>query len=647
MAYEDDYTSQLNLGSKSALQSAAPQPESGPPPGFGGLGTLQRTSMPTPPAEYIPGPTAPVRQEYENSMLFKIGSVLASYGQQVPANLKIKMAQQEVDLKQSENKLAWANYYKANELAQSTIQKHNQDMMATGLGLMPMAKDHIFMSTPDNRPKVTAYWKKMLDGFGPGMGDVATMMETNPGHTAMADLMLADKGPDGQAYRDFVEKNGYPQWLAQPQTASATRILGHDLLRKAAAGMPRPLQDKMAEGKLSEEEFLGALPDTMITQLGLTGQHLRAAQAYASGEDGQGALTGLGVELNSTKIAQQKKAKANASDRTQLRAEDYKRNLFKIQNADELGLSPEEVDQLKTDNRIFLGYESKANASSNAVNALNTSIAQVSKGKFQNWGDYTKALHEDSTLWALGEQAQTQAARMNPQGSTFVKQNTPVDISKQDVYEVAALQQGKLVNVKHPVTPAELASGKYITMEKVDKSQLQQLAQSTLQAHDLFSTAKQLFKAKTSWDVTKQKAVEADIQNLGWLGAAARHDPMWQVYVKQLNAWASTDARILGTERGVMTNTDIDRWTSVFPNASDTAGTVQKKIELFDKMVNYVVKTNIQVMSGTLDLADESASKKNRDTINGYLGSAEQFSKGNQQTSRGQSLLERMQKGTK
>ena len=187
---------------------------------------------------------------------------------------------------------------------------------------------------------------------------------------------------------------------------------------------------------------------------------------------------------------------------------------------------------------------------------------------------------------------------------------------------------------------------------------MRQLAQSGRQANQLFTTAKTLFKSSGLWSTLKQSAIQADIKMFGWAGAAARHDPAWKVYMDGLNAWASTDARVLGTERGVMTNTDIDRWVATFPSMGDTQATTKLKIEIFEKMLGYVLETNMASIAGEIDLLNPIEEKKNRAKINGFLGSLENIHEGTtsrmeageelqQRQTAGERLRKKLPKGTK
>jgi hypothetical protein len=102
-------------------------------------------------------------------MLFKVGSVLASYGESVPVNLKIKMAQQEFDLKQNENKLAWDNYYKSVQQSRAELQQHARAAQQGFLTMWPNIKAQVSsILDPAKRKELSQHWATISESLAPG-----------------------------------------------------------------------------------------------------------------------------------------------------------------------------------------------------------------------------------------------------------------------------------------------------------------------------------------------------------------------------------------------------------------------------------------------------------------------------------------------
>jgi hypothetical protein len=581
------------------------------------------------PALYSPGPDSPARQALDNGFWGTVTNVMQRMQNmglppgEMPSSFKMQLAAQKANLDQQEMSLKFKNYNDSHELAQQTIRMHNADMMAHGIKISADAKDSIYMAKPEDKANVTAWWEKTLNGFGDGLGAIATMTAEDPGRTYILDFM-ASKSPDIQKQ---IQSQGYANTMKDPNVQAAVKVVGGDFLTAAMSEMPRPLKDKAQAGTLTENEFLAALPSTILNTQGLTPLALRAAQAYAQGEHGQQVMAGLGVKLNAAAQAQQMHAKSGGAGGWKNAAQEAEFHQINTQLQTET--DPKRRAKLTDQREVLIGLQNKENSVSKTANDYNVATSTLTNGEYSTWGDFSQALELNPDLAPKATEILEKVTSMRAQGTQNVALNKLQDISTKNVYDASEMAKGNLINVKKPLTARDLTSGKYIQPDDKTIAQFQQIAQSARQAHELFGTAQSLFKAKSSWDVIKQKAIQTDVEQFGWLGAAARHDPKWKVYTEQLAAWSSTDARTLGTERGVMTDTDVKRWTSVFPNATDTEATTKAKIALFDKMVDYVIRTNIQIISGHINLLGDKADQdKNASTIQGYLGRAEQLNGG-------------------
>ena len=605
------------------------------------------------PSIYSPGPDSIKRQELNNGFWGTVTNVMQHMQNmglppgEMPTGFKMQLAAQRASLDQQEMNLKFKNYNDSHELAQSTIRMHNADMATHGLKILADVKDQIYMAKPEDKEQVTQFGERLLNGFMPELGQMARMAQENPAHVYMADF-IASKDPKIQ--EQIASGQGYVHWMQDPNNKAMTKIAGGDLLSTALSVMPRDIKNKAALKQLSENEYLEALPATILQTQGLSGLALRAAQAFAQSPEGQQVLAGHGVQLNAAAEAQQLHAKTGGKGGWKDAAQEAEFGRVNAQiDFEKLhpnATSGQTIAKLNDRRDVLLSLQNKENAVSKTANDYNVATSTLTGGKYSTWGDFSQALESDPDLAPMATNILSKVTSMRAQGTQNVALNKLQDISTKNVYDAAEMSKGNLVNVKKPLTARDLTTGKYIQPDDKTIAQFQQIAQSARQAHELFGTAQSLFKAKSSWDVMKQKAIQTDVEQLGWLGAAARHDPKWKVYTEQLAAWSSTDARTLGTERGVMTDTDVKRWTSVFPNATDTEATTKSKIALFDKMVDYVIRTNIQIISGHINLlGDQADQAKNASTIQGYLGRAEQLNGGpgaTEKKPRAQSLREQM-----
>lgn len=618
---------QLNLGSKSALESFAPSAANDP--------GVSDAAFPAPPPGYNPGYSAPARLAQFDNPIYRIGEILSAMGTpagQIPVAMQLRKAQAEQDLEQSRNKLAWDTYYEHNRMAQDTIKAHNRQSIIEGMNMLPHFKGMVDAETdPVKRTQIATYAKQMLNNFSPDLGRVMDIMDKNPSHVFAADMLL--KHPEyGPRSQELVKKMGYTAFVDSPQTAELADMMGHDYIVKVQSRFTVDEQKKLAARTMTGPEYDKAYDKAIFDESLGSPDPARIGWAKSLAHTHQADLikAANGVQTEEMALKQQslRPAGAGGNPMNARIAADYDRAKFKLDHAVELGLTPEEVDKLQTDMRVFDRLESKASPDSNAVNYLNTSIGQVSKGKFRNWGEYSNALHNDPSLSWMGNQAQSQAAQMAPSGQMDVKRGTPLD-HKVELFSKKALQNDQLVRItKNKPSEEELNAGTSDGIDIPEKhlAAMQDLFVAKGQASQMFTAAKSLMTSAGTAGALGEKGQAFAAEHGIYVGKNA---DAWRTYQKSKQAWASRLARAIGTEKGVMTDTDVQRWENILPAAGDTSGVLKLKEEYFNKMYSYIKDISKGIVLGDSQdsIVDQGrtayADPKVGSTINGILGDYE------------------------
>jgi len=164
----------------------------------------------------------------------------------------------------------------------------------------------------------------------------------------------------------------------------------------------------------------------------------------------------------------------------------------------------------------------------------------------------------EQIAWAKQQEMAYQIEKVSKTGLTteIYKRTLPApgeEVSKY-VQRKPLLETGAVVKATPGMTLAQLYSDKslaYATPQQLDKVAMFVPARSNLDM--MQAIAARLITAPTPADAVKQGLSL-------YAGALSGSNPAAQAYLKASNASASTIARGVGTEKGVMTNTDIDRW---------------------------------------------------------------------------------------
>lgn len=661
--------------------------ETGPPPGFNGGVTLpqisseMRSALPEPPAGYKPGPLAPVRHEYEDSPLFKIGSVLASYGESVPVNLKIKLAQQESDLKLNENKLAWDNYYKNNEMVRSTLQQHSRAAMMDFLTVFPNIKAQISATVdPKQQQQLAEHWANSAEAMYPGGGKLVKFFHKNQSSVYSADAMLSD--PDetvaGPA-REIVKRMGYENAIQSKEWIQLSHIQNRDRVNSVAARMPLEVRQKLSAGKMDENEFRTIFKQTMLEH-GQRPVTMAAAQAFLDTPQGQAQMVGLGVNTNEIMVAQEKKKKdAGLSGR--LKEEDLV-NTNAILEFDKThpNVLPEQTvadARLRMDRHLGLAAKESSPGQFSENNSLSPFLLSASAGKFKDpdamLGGAAPGSSEYTKRLGYLNEAIRLRSESNPMGSNAAKLDMLHDSNANPVY---TMKDGKIVRQTGPLTEGQYRSmSNGFTMSSAQKEHLSKIDAAEIGGLQLLKQAENVYKGKT----TTERAAEVLAENVLTSGPnlftdqaraiAASKYPELAAYVARRDAVLGTYAKGLGGEAGVLTDQDIARVKKLFSGAYDTKGTRAAKLKAFQQIINLnrkALANTLTTNQGTDNEGQVSPSQwldlqaQHSSTVNGILGSVEDIvrkaepkestvkSLAEPQTqtgSRGESLLEKMRKG--
>lgn len=614
----------------------------GPPPGFGGQGAVtlpsqqENRALPSPPPGYMPGYTAPVRQTYEDSTFFKIGSVLASYGEKVPVNLQLRLAQQAADLQQSHVKLGWDNYYKSNQAAQDTIKDHNREAMKSGLEMLPHFKGVLnSIEDPEKRTAMATHFGQLLDNFAPGLGEVMRTFDKNPSHVLGYDMLM--KHPVyGPRYQNIAATMSYEQQMKDPGVQQVVESLGRDTIPKIISRFNKKEHATLVSGTMTEPEFTEAYDRAMNDQsLGpIDGLDTAFAKSVLHTQYGEEIMKGFKVQTNKSLVKLEGKAVGSSNPLNAIKAKEFDQNQFKIDHAADLGLSTDEVSKLQAHNDRLLTYtgaESKPGESKTSLHS--SALFDLSGGLYQTKQDILDKTPEGSPARKQGlawseqaTQVQKTASSQAQLGARMQEPAKPEDLS--NMFSAKALLSGHVLEPVAPQSTLELRTNpNNVKISPDEQVKYSNLTTALASGKELFALADKAFKETTHLGMLNQAAKYAMLDSKLTAGAVAMADPDMAVYHDLAEAWGGKNAKALGSESGVLTDRDINRWVSTFPTSADTADTRKAKQKIFNKMIQIVRDTQEQVMAGRLTVTRDDngriANKDFRQKIEGLLGSAE------------------------
>ena len=639
----------LNLGSASAAQSAAPaapvasKPPSGPPPGFdtSRLDTTV-TARPTPPANYTPGYTAPVRQEYEESPLFKLGMVLQGFATpagELPPVFKLRLAQQKMDLEASQNKLAWDNYYQTNQTLEVAAKEHNRSAMFKAFEMMPQFKGHLAsIDDPATRERMGNWYGKMLDSLAPGLGDVMRTMGTNPSRILGFDHLLKDTGPIGKGFRELTKGRSYEELAKDPAVHKLLELHGRDTIPVIISRMSNDDRARLANKGIKEDEFtqlfVEAAKDASFQN---TPQDIAYARSLLSTDFGQASMAQHGVQLNSTALKQQEKSKDDP-----IKAGAHEEYLAAKAKLNDPKATPSEKEEAKDLVARYHGTKAKEletpdnpNSPVNqrfSAKAMEAGIAARNLGDVEKLPDGPVKKHAIK-LWQEARKEQDQAS---PMGSLAAKMATPGDTSNYVMAEDLRTR-GEVVPVRDNVSAGELLGNKkYLKITPEQRKELRDLKAIVSNADNIFRSAREALTPDITGSVgaVTAEAVLAAEDNPFTANAKAiakASHPKLAVYVAERERTLGKFARAVSGEMGVLTDQDTGRVRNMFPSASDTPDIITAKEKSLKALVALNRKLAAEILAGELSPEEADVLKRSdkyRSAVNGIFGGAEGAGKG-------------------
>ena len=674
--------------------TAAPT-EPTPVPGLNsqGLTPTQARAFPEIPPEYTPGVDAPVKHAYEDSLLYKISSVFASYGESIPSQLKVKLAQQQVDMNKQKQQMAMSNFYTNNEVTKSALAAHNRDAINQAMELLPNYKARLATVRPgsDEHSLILNNQADVLESLMPGGGKVMRHIAQNLPNVFAMDVFLRDP-QKGQEFQKIVDRMGYAnaiqtkEWMnlghiaVTDWTSTMTGMLDTDMVKRIQKAKESGTSD------VTEDEYKDAMMKGAIDNNMDPGQR-QAVMAYLDSDMGQRFMANKNIKLGAAAVAHQMKEKPGSGVTLQglLKEEDLKQTYLLLQNAKEHpGLVPESVVEAaknRLDQHLGLAAKTAAGGQFSENNPLTPFLLQASNYRFKDPTTMMEGIDPNSKeglkRQAILNTAITNMKAAGPDASMNAKLEAPHDMVGAPVYRMD--KSGKPYRVSGNMTEREYREGAgMFTMTMDQRKQMQDLDAMEARGNELFKMADKTYKAKDktsrALEVGAERVASADpnglVDVLGTLVGVKQAYPGIAEYVSQRDSALGRFAKALGGEAGVLTDQDIARVKKMFNTASDTPEIRKAKYEAYKQLININRMAITSLLTSDRSYGEVSPDQlrqiapQYRDKIEGILGSVEDRVNKNQESSvptkpaaqslaepagqstskpnRGQSLLEKM-----
>lgn len=651
MPYEDDYVSQirpqeiaqLNLGSTQALQSNVPERTPEPPQEFMPQASRQKSF------DFVPTPDHMLPSNF-------FGIVL-------------KNAHLNMQMKEAHIAEGWANYHKTERMADAIMQEQERNAQASAWEYLPKARAYIdtFPLNTPQRKVAENYTRRIISGMHPdGLTALEAFIADPVAHYG-ANILLKDNVEAQQLFEsmgpafynsDFAKRHG--------------ATLGHDMTRNLIGRFDKDMHDKLASGKMTQEEFLTNIEKVSNDPYAgepVSPQHLQFIKAFMASPDGDNFLVGVGIEPNSAKLKRLLKEKPDDLKK-QVENEQIQKTRDDLHREQEYPgtFSSSYVKQLKDDMRVFAGLQQKeTNVGENPNNRV-----------IQRWHDKTGHKYASvEEAVASPESPQRTAAiqafhdsiaeqdKASADAAMGAKMGAQHDLVTHPVYKMDS--SGNIDRVSGDLSEQQYRKGNnFFTMTNDQQQKMSKLAKSKLGGLALFDAADKAYKAKTGLEQTAEVAADLAMKTLPGAAIVANTHPDLYNYVSQRNSALGDYARSLGGEVGVLTDQDIARVIQMFPNASDTSKTRLAKRRAFEKLIKInedALKLVLIGNKGTQfegDISPEQLEGLKRDKalqskINGILGSVEGLNKKSErpqtsteeQKAAGAELQERQDKRTR
>lgn len=605
------------------------------------LSPEQERALPLPPEGYTPGPTSPVRHAYEDNILFKIGTALSSFGEQIPTNMKIKIAQQEADIAKDTNKRGWDNYFQNNVKTRAMMQQHMRDQQMAWFQVLPMMKAHLSMIDQKKDPKGYADFlehfvnssESMWKGGGAAMqyigNNLASVYDGD-------DLLSADDDPANRDMaRQQVQQMGYPEWMQSKERVALSLSRNQARLNMGQLHFSHDDLDLLKSGKMTEEQFRTSYKQMLLDQR-QSGPASAAARHFLDTPEGQKRMNAMGVKTDSMEYAQDLKHK-ELDGIAQAKAERFKRNQDIVALEDSpkgKGVQdPGVVAEARQQINQTLGLEQK-DAAANQLsqnNPLAIALHHESGGKFDNPYTMLKGIDPHSKEYGIRmgyyNKAMEYTATSKAQGSLDVKLAAQHDLMKEPLFKVG--KDGWPEKVKGFVSQMDYMAGQAgFSMSTKQQEQMADLQAQGERGVALFKQADKAYTAMTPAQQVAQVAAELAAGNDVTGSLTAKFAPNIYNYVAARDSALGKFARALGGEVGVLTDQDVARVRRMFDTAADTSETRAAKARAFSQLIDinkrsimrYTMNNNGTAPTGA---ALESLKEENKDAVSGVLGSVE------------------------
>lgn len=161
-------------------------------------------------------------------------------------------------------------------------------------------------------------------------------------------------------------------------------------------------------------------------------------------------------------------------------------------------------------------------------------------------------------------------------GRTSVMLGTPIPVEKRSnlIDRNEFLKHDKLVNPPQGATEGATRSGAYVEMTDKQREDWGNLVNSGATLQTLFDEVEPLITASNPAQAAKQFARLH-------LEAATKKNPQAATYLADSEAFSSRMARVFGSEVGVLTNPDVERWRRALPTFGDTKPVLAEKKRIF------------------------------------------------------------------
>jgi hypothetical protein len=579
----------------------------------------------------------------EDSLAYKIGTTLASFGEAVPVHMKLKLAEQDADRKQQETKLGWDNFYQNNAKMRMLQQKHNQEAQMAYFEHLPRFKYQIAaIEDPVQRQQFTELAAKMSDSLYPGGGDFLRYFAKNPASVYDGDDLAED--PDyGPVVKERIAGMGYENWMKSKERESLSATRNFDRLTFTTGHMPDEAMKQLSAGNMTEKDFRAAYVETLkdsLVQGQITQRGLMAAKMYLNTPEAEEQMAGLGVQTNKAALARQLKEKTQSP--RELQAEKNFAQWQKIVDTDtsnkaQTQYTPQEVADAKESLMVANKQMApRSNPSDTPNNPLNQRLEMRTKGEIRSVGDIARMPKtRQPALYKLAETVQAELDAAKPEAAASAQEGKSADTT--GYYDLNALKTtGNLKPVRGRVSIEELRSNS--AYGKFNEKQIQALTDMQVvegSSKQIFDAARKAYAGSGGSFLQSQaeSALMNDPTSPGYaegIRLAKKYYPDLSTYLARRESTLGKFARSVSGEVGVLTDQDVIRVRNLFPTAGDTASMIKSKEKALAGLVALNKRFLNHVLTGgefdTVRASEVRNSPQFFDAKEGILGSVEGLS---------------------